>query len=105
MSAQNNDTTARNCDNEVQKRTDTKPACELPLLPSILTAVSSIMKEMAEIPFKNKFIYDTSDSERTDFLLLVSNSLDISKWLPLYNRSLVYILLQVGSHTTWVQAV
>lgn len=54
MSAQKSITTARNCDNDVQNRTDTKLAWDWPLFSPILTAFSSNIKEMAEIPFKKQ---------------------------------------------------
>ena len=55
MSVQNSSNKARNCDNEVQNKTDNKLAWELwPTFPLILTAFSSTIKEVAEIPFKGK---------------------------------------------------
>ena len=56
-SVQNSSNKARNCDNEVQNKTDNKLAWEWilwPTFPLILTAFSSTIKEVAEIPLKGK---------------------------------------------------
>ena len=54
-SVQNSSNKVRNCDSEVQNKTESKLAWELwPTFPLILTAFSSTIKEVAEIPFKGK---------------------------------------------------
>ena len=53
MSVQNSSNKARNCDNEVQNKTDNRLAWELwPTFPSIFTAFSSTIKAVPEIPLK-----------------------------------------------------
>ena len=53
MSVQNSSNKARNCDNEVQNKTDNKLAWELwPTFPPIFTAFSSTIKAVPVIPLK-----------------------------------------------------
>ena len=67
MSVQNSSNKARNCDNEVQNKTDNKLAWELwPTFSLILTAFSSTIKEVAEIPFKGK----TKQQEQNTFIVV-----------------------------------
>ena len=67
MSVQNSSNKTRNCDNEVQNKTDNKLAWELwPPFPLILTAFSSTIKEVAEIPFKGK----TKQQQQNTFIVV-----------------------------------